>query len=92
MMRQIRQAKGDMAQIPLSAATKKVIWQQGVQATPDQMSQLPDGSQYCPQEVTVKIPELLSRWFQITKGNRPYRQARQAEALADATANELRLE
>ena len=90
MIKQIRQEKGDMTQVPLSAATKKVIWQQGVQATPDPMSL--DGSQHCPHEVTVKIPRLWSRWLEITEGNRPYRQARHAEALADATANELLLE
>ena len=88
MIKQIRQANGEMALIPMSAATKKVVWLQGVQATPDPMSQLPDGSQYCPIEVTKKIPEFLRRWFQIMEWNRPYRRT----VFAEATAKELLLE
>ena len=59
MMRLMRQTKGPIALMPLSVATKKVVWRQGVQVTPDPMSQLPGGSQFC----FLKLPgRFQSAW------------------------------
>ena len=74
------------------AATKKVLWRKRVQVTPDPMSQLLVGASHSPMEIIMVLPEAIWRWFQIMEGNRPYRQARQAEALAKKAANELLLE
>ena len=38
MLRQMKKSKGEVALIPMDAATKKAVWRQGVQAMPDPMS------------------------------------------------------
>ena len=94
MIRQMRKAKGEMALIPMDAATKKVVWRaaatavQRVQATPDPMSLMPHGESHSALHLYSLIPEFVGRWFQIMEENRPLRQAEQAEK----AAHELLLE
>ena len=83
MLRQMKKSKGEVALIQMDAATKKVVWRQGVQATPDPMSLMPLGESHSALHLYSLIPEFVRRWFQIKENSRPLRQARQAEALAD---------
>ena len=93
MIRQMKQGISSM-----DVATKKVIWRasasavQRVQATPDPMSAISLGGSHSALYLRTLIQEFVWRWFQIMKGHRPYRQARQAEALAEKAANEILLE